>query len=317
MLGLIFIFFATLLVAYILGITLVNVVDKRLSNISINVPKQNVTVNMEKFSNSPDGIDSASDTKTTLVDDDEQTFEPNTKVTNFADIQQEVKDMKTPAINGVDKFRDYRLRPDLFNQSSPPENTCQLNHHHKNCNYGPTNYPEPTDMSRTELIAFRTNYPQNMTLQDYVNWLWSNKHNNNLSNEHKHNLHKLKTGQTLKYQAGSVPPPPRPYPESRTASEHFSNIYKNTPFEPKYSMTSPLYNRDKDPNAEPFAASNYEDAETLSDANALGVPCDVNSDRPRKMNADTLFKMTTPQIRPDRYIFTSSAKKFKNDPYAL
>lgn len=307
MIGLVFIFFITILVAYILGITLVSVVDKRLSNISIKVPKQNVTVNMEQFSNSP--FEPTNQTEQTETD---QTFEPNTKPTHFADIQQQVKDMKTPPLNGVDQFRDYRLRPDLFNQSSPPESTCQLNHAHKNCSYGPTNYPDPLDMSQTERRAFATNYPQNLTLQDYTNWLWTNKHNTSLSEEHTTNLNKLKSGTPLRYQAGQIPPPPKPYPKAHTAAEHFTNLYKDG-IDLKYSITSPLH--DQDPNAEPFTASNYEDAESLSDANHLGTPCDTTvPDRSqRKMNAHTLFRMTTPQIRPERFVHTSPAEPIKND----
>lgn len=311
MLGFILIFVITIFVAYILGLTLVNVVDKRLSNISIKVPKQNVTLNMEHF-----------DTRSApaVPERPNPTFEPNTRPTNFTDILQEVKDKETPHnLNGADQHRDYRLRPDLFNSTTPPENSCQLNHLHENCTYGPTNYPDPTDMSLTERRAFANNYPQNMTLQDYINWLWINKHKENnpsLATQHQANLKKLKSSIPLRYQPGTCPPPPRPQ-KPETAAEHFANIYEGST-EFKYSLTHPLH--EQDPNIEAFTAANYEDAETMSDANHLGTPCDTGlplNKEHKKMNAETLWKLTTPQMRPERYVHFSPAKPHNEDQYRV
>lgn len=56
---------------------------------------------------------------------------------------------------------------------------CYKNHLHvkdgKNtlCTYGVTNYADPKDMSPIDLKMFMLNYPSNMTLQDYINWLYS------------------------------------------------------------------------------------------------------------------------------------------------
>lgn len=295
MFGYILVFIVTLIVAYILGLTLVNVVDNRLSNISINVPKQNVTLNVESFADyNSNSKNNSSNTENKII--------PHDKPESFADIQQEVKDIKTPPISGVDQNRDFNLRPDLFNQTSRQENVCIFNHKHQNCRYGVTNYPEPCDMSPTDRKAFALSYPKNLTLQDYINWLWTNKRNTNLSKEHMTNLTKIKRRIPLKYEAGVIPPLSNPQ-DSKTVSEHFANLYKDG-FGFKYPVTTRLYT--DDPNVEAFSASNYEDCETQSDANNLGSAFDPPKN-PKKFNAKTLFRMTTPQIKPEKYIHISPA----------
>ncbi len=251
MFGYILLFIATIIVAYILGLTLVNVVDKRLSNISINVPKQNVTLNVEPFSNPKLKLDSSDSPDLPKSRKYNTTFKPNNAPTHYADIQQEVTDISTPEINGMDQFRDYRLRPDLFNQSSAPENVCLINHVHGNCSYGPTNYQDPSDMTSLERRAFATNYPQNLTIQDYVNWLWSNKRNPSLSREHMTNLKKIKTNKPLRYEAGVTPPPSKPT-NPTTASEHFANLYSKG-FNFKHSVTDRLFT--DNPSTETFSGA--------------------------------------------------------------
>jgi len=39
------------------------------------------------------------------------------------------------------------------------------------CQYGPTNYKDPKDMTPDELAVFKAKYRNNFTLQDYKNWL--------------------------------------------------------------------------------------------------------------------------------------------------
>lgn len=48
---LVFFFLLVLVVAYVLGLVVVKIVDKRLSQIKVNIPRPNVTVNMEKMTN--------------------------------------------------------------------------------------------------------------------------------------------------------------------------------------------------------------------------------------------------------------------------
>ena len=86
------------------------------------------------------------------------------------------------------------------------ENVCFINHHHMDnekyrdinrdiyCNYGATNYQRPSDMDEYDLKLFQYGSPVGMTLQDYVNWLWTyhnKKETHKLQKKHKKNLQRL------------------------------------------------------------------------------------------------------------------------------
>ena len=113
---------------------LVNVVDKRLNNIVINVPKQNLTVNMSTDDILSKNVLSKNNNNNVI-----EGFEPHI----FSDNNQKVENIQTDEHS--DKFRDVRLRPDLFNSTLPSPNVCQMNHIHKGCNYGTTNYNDPSE----------------------------------------------------------------------------------------------------------------------------------------------------------------------------
>lgn len=324
MLAFILLFFIALIVAYMLGLTLVSVVDKRLRNISIKVPKQNVTVNMESFTNKNQSNNQTNRNQTN--DNDTElagTFKPNTATINFADDYKTLTkedNINTP--EGVDQFRGYRLRPDLFNASSKPESQCIKNHIHENCQYGPTNYPDPAYMSPFDRNAFAKAYPKNLTIQDYINWLWTNKHNPNLDKKHITNLNKIKSKTPLRYEPNVTPPPTRdPSSSPPTASEHFTNLYKNGFPPTTYSITHPLNtNRlNTDPNVETFRPSNEEDADTMCDANTLGTPLQHKAQHgaQRPPTARALSLLTTPQPYPERFVHTSPAETHESDAYAI
>lgn len=58
--------------------------------------------------------------------------------------------------------------------------------------YGTTNYIHPNNMTKSQIEQHKQNYPKNMTLQDYVNWLLLNRDNiNNLEHIHTVNLQDL------------------------------------------------------------------------------------------------------------------------------
>lgn len=73
---------------------------------------------------------------------------------------------------------------------------CYKRHKHMDCQCGNMNIGDPFTMNDVERKLFKYNYPQNMTLQDYVNWLWLyNKSSNQFHSDiHKANLDKLKKG---------------------------------------------------------------------------------------------------------------------------
>lgn len=58
--------------------------------------------------------------------------------------------------------------------------------------YGTTNYIHPNNMTKSQIEQHKQNYPKNMTLQDYVNWLLLNRDNiDNLEHIHTVNLQDL------------------------------------------------------------------------------------------------------------------------------
>lgn len=203
-----------LLVAYLIGLTVVNVVDKRLSEIRINVPQQNVVV--EGFSD--------------WVKENYTDWSPKGRKDGEGDIEYRVRgyqpgDKYTPLERQV-------YAKDLWNAGRPV--ACFKNHDHKsrfngNCTYGPCNFMDPRKMSEIDRSFFMRNYrPINMTLQDYVNWLWlySGGNEEKLPYEHLKNLIKLQKGEKLIYEIGVLPPPADCMP-TMNAEDQFYCMYGN------------------------------------------------------------------------------------------
>jgi hypothetical protein len=95
----------------------------------------------------------------------------------------------------------------------------------KECFYGVTNYADPKDMSSIDYNIFILNYPPNMTMQDYVNWLWCFKNKKDqLTYNHLRNLEKLELGKPLVYEEG-VCPPPGYYHQPMNAEDYFEKLY--------------------------------------------------------------------------------------------
>ena len=86
---------------------------------------------------------------------------------------------------------------------------CYKNHNHTTCEYGVTNYADPYDMGEFDYEIFHKKYPSNMTLQDYINWLYTYlDREDKLPYHHLKNLEKLKRDIPLQQEDGVLPPPP-------------------------------------------------------------------------------------------------------------
>jgi len=112
-------------------------------------------------------------------------------------------------LGAADKFKileHFENYESFVHKNTNPEKVCFLNHNHveKNCrDYGACNHLHPSRMSKMDKHVFKTNYPKNMTLQDYVNWLWLHKndgHRDRLTKDHLTNLEKLEKGDAITYQ---------------------------------------------------------------------------------------------------------------------
>ena len=92
------------------------------------------------------------------------------------------------------------------------------------CHYGPVNYKDPKDMNVGELRRFKSKYRENMTLQDYKNWLLLYKKDpQNLSLAHQTNLKVLLDGGQI--TAKDVPALAVRAPTN--ASDYFQKMYKD------------------------------------------------------------------------------------------
>jgi hypothetical protein len=157
-------------------------------------------------------------------------------------------DKKNYTSNSLDTKNNNNLKRQLNGKLTIIENKDNINYQKKYCQeetkdiqeitnvqdlkvdkkfqtYGPTNYQDPNDMTEQQKLSFKLSYPNNMTLQDYVNWLMLYKdEEKNLSKEHVVNLQKLLIGEKLEYIAGILPPPTKVSPPL-TSEDYFNNLY--------------------------------------------------------------------------------------------
>lgn len=203
MLYYIMLFIVLVFLAYVMGITIVTIIDKHLSNISINLPKNNIVVNI------PD--------KTI-----KETFENNESSDNEEDSDDNDNDKDNT--EGFENLSNFYI----IDEIKPVEKkvlACQQNHIHTNCIYGKMNYPNPSTMSPIDKRYFKYNYQQNLTLQDYINWLWLyDKTEEDLPYIHLKNLYKLKKGDILEYKNGILPPISNIRIPKNTA-DYFNKLY--------------------------------------------------------------------------------------------
>jgi hypothetical protein len=105
---------------------------------------------------------------------------------------------------------------------------CCLNHNHDNykCSYGATNFPNPNNLNAIDRKVFKSFYQANMTLQDYINWLYLMTDDESaLSYEHYKFYNELKKGNTLEYVKGVCPPIANKINKPITSPEYYSNLY--------------------------------------------------------------------------------------------
>ena len=162
------------------------------------------------------------------------------------------------------------------------------------------NYQNPEDMSYEERNAFKFGYPPNMTMQDYVNWLYLFKNNSQLLNlDHLVNFQKLKNNVLIQYIEGSVPPNSKKVPPLNS-DNYFNNMYDematiNNPVKPK-QLSSIL--KSSIESLLPYNYSNYSDFP--QNFNTLGSTSEIkNPDLYMKTNPKILSKFIGPNLIPN------------------
>jgi len=90
-------------------------------------------------------------------------------------------------------------------------------------------YPHPDEMNSVEKNAFKFGYPNYMTMQDYVNWIFMFKDSPNLLNlPHMRNYQKLINGIHVIYEHGVTPPPAKRL-TPLNAEDYYNQMYTEMP----------------------------------------------------------------------------------------
>ena len=91
------------------------------------------------------------------------------------------------------------------------------------------NYLSPNKMTTVERNAYKFGYPDGMTMQDYVDWLFLFKDNPELLNlEHYINYDKLINNTEIKYEKDRTPPPSKKL-TPLNSENYFTQMYSNPP----------------------------------------------------------------------------------------
>jgi hypothetical protein len=151
-------------------ILFVKIMEEKLSNIEINVPKQDIIINL------PENIYNTSKS-----------------------IENEVKKIEKNIKDNVEGFENIKVNePFITTINEKKDDICMENHQHIICKKGRMNYPDPKQMSPIDKKYFKYNYQSNFTIQDYINWLWQYLDTEDeLPYIHLKNFLKLKNGNKI------------------------------------------------------------------------------------------------------------------------
>ena len=297
-------------------------IDRKLNNINIDIKYPNI----ENFTSEKniEILNETNDNKNSNIDNNNNSNIDNNKNSNIdnnnnSNIDNNIdNDKNNKTIYNKDKIKksNTKKQPVKFNTdlenidgfSNDVKNTykdwnietkktqvCCKNHIHikngKNtkCTYGVTNYADPKDMSPIDLRIFYLNYPPNMTLQDYINWLYCYIDiEDQLPYNHLKNLEKLKLGKELVTEEGILPPPGYYFP-SMDAKDYFDKMYND---KQEFNIAAPLNST-----TGPMIGYNYKDySEFITDMNMNGVSGEIrNPDIPLKKNAKQLYNYINPR----------------------
>jgi len=287
--NIIFIFLITFIIAYLFGIVIVNLIDNRLSKIQLNLPQQDIVIkypeSIEKFEN-----------KTEIVNSKTYNFKTGEKIKNnnhnfdneyYKNMDKDAK-VEGYTNNPDDSFKGWTIEEKKMQN-------CFKNHIHNkkgnfmNCTYGVTNYADPNDLTPIDYKIFKLNYPPNMTLQDYVNWLYCFlDKEDELPYNHLKNLEKLKMGKELKEEHGILPPPGYMYPP-QNAKDYFDKMYNSSN---EFNIAPPLNSI-----TGPMVGYNYNDYSEFSQNLDFNGSSGVlrNPDIGLKKNVKKLYNYINPK----------------------
>jgi hypothetical protein len=265
MINYILIFVATIIFASVVGLCVTKVVDRKLSNVSINIPSPNLTVNFEHSKiqkKEPFITESGISVNFDGPIDDDKILTPIPQAAHTMPLEMPMTQSKQAQLgpNAItvlpptqtEKVRIGCKKDSDCNVVNGPGNVCKSDgtcHCVKGsglfCQYGPTNYKDPKDMTASELERFKFKFRNNMTLQDYKNWLMLYENDSELLRQHhRQNLRKLLRGGILTVQ--DIPTVRKDPP--MTAADYFTKMYEGG----RISVHFP-------DNDSPYVGANYTD----------------------------------------------------------
>lgn len=248
-----FLFIVVLLLAYIVGISIVNLVDHKIGEIQIKLPKIQVDTHLDVSKDANDLIRiSHRDHSKTFdreafqdvlpIEGTQRSVDPAPLTQEDVDIPDVTVDRDFHMIKVPYKSDGIAKTPKcVANVGCKTDNDCNivngdgLNVCKKDgtchcvsgsgtfCQYGPTNYKDPKDMTDIERRTFKYKFRNNFTLQDYKNWLMLYKDDSHhLREHHRDNLSILLRGGNLTQRDipnVRIKPP-------MEASDYFAKMYE-------------------------------------------------------------------------------------------
>ena len=275
------IFLITIIISYLFGLSLINKIEDKLNNIKINIPQQQILVKypeqkIENFENKVNIVESKI-YNTEQKDIDKIDPELDKDFYNNSELN----------IEGFEKLK--KSNQQSWENPLKSSHICYKNHKHNKCNLGVMNYADPKDMSSMDYNIFVLTYPSNMTLQDYIHWLWCyNGKEYQLTYNHLKNLEKLKNGEQL-IEVKGVLPPPGYEKQALTSEEYFNKMYAiNNEFNIAASLNS---------QTGPMLGANYDQYSEFSQNRDLyGSSSYIrNCDIGQKKNANQLNNFVFPK----------------------
>jgi hypothetical protein len=206
---------SVLIMVYLVGLSIVKLVDNKLGDIEIKLPQINVNTKLNVSKDAKGLINICSDklqmeshTSHTSHDVPVEFFEPNVgsipnEVSGSPKVDTEFKMMNLDSNKiGCKTDNDCNIVNGNGLNVCKSDGTCHcLSGSGTFCQYGPTNYKDPKSMTDEERRIFKYQYRNNFTLQDYKNWLLLYKDDSqHLRENHRDNLAKLLRGDTLYVQ---------------------------------------------------------------------------------------------------------------------
>ena len=182
---------SVLIMIYLVGISIVNLVDTKLGDIEIKLPQINVNTKLNVSKNAKGLINICEDK--TQPENTQQSLEQFETTSNIVDKDFKMIDLNTHTNTKNNKTIQVNTNIATVNSDNTKkvgcntDNDCNIvNGNGLNvcksdgtchclsgsgsfCQYGPTNYKDPNSMTEQEKRIFKYQYRNNFTLQDYKN----------------------------------------------------------------------------------------------------------------------------------------------------